>query len=445
MSPKSPPKLSLKKRLLFSLVLLLLCYALLEGAALLIFTLSYDEGFSPQHLGTQKHEIISRQSGEDGAGPRKAFHDNRVFHPYMGHVNLPDRPVVFDNDTPVARLFAGDCRTNSHGFFGPEPGYREPNSVQVVITGGSVANLVYCYSRVALAQELQRIPRLAGKKIIFTGLAFCGFRQPQQLMALAYYAAQGQTPDLLINLDGFNEVASHEFYDYQRNQVVVYPQYPQMWSEYFLGQNPAAMQTIGMITFYKKQRARWAEATGRLEYSILGNLLWSLGDRYLADRANEQRNQLRQQRSRERGYNFQLHGPRISFPDRGALDRFNARTWYHSAMQLARMARAGGYRYFHFLQPNLHLPGSKILTPREQKLMKQGRRLGRPLLTGYPRLRKYGAAMKLQGVQFHDLSQVFVGHSATVAADDCCHFTRQGDAVIARAMGRIIRQQWLAR
>lgn len=442
MASNSPSRRPLKKRLLFSLVALLLCYALLEGAALLLFVLSFEGGFSPQRLDEQRQELLARRALEQGPKHRKAFIDNRVFHPYMGHVNLPKHPVTFESDTPVARLFDDKCRTNSHGYFGPEPGARAPGTFQVVITGGSVANLIYCYSRAALAAELRQIPALASKKLVFTGLAFCGFRQPQQLMALSYLAAQGVQPDLLINLDGFNEVGTHELSDEDRNQDVVYPQYPHLWSQYFRIDSPAALQAVGLISLYMERRVSWAEATSGLDFSVLGYLTWAVGDRTLAALANRQREQLKHHQDLAEGYSFQVYGPRSRFPDRKALARFNARTWYNASAQLARMARAGGYRYVHFLQPNLHLSGSKTLTPPERQMMKNGRQLAEAAVEGYPLLRAYAPALRKAGVRFHDLTRVFAGEASTVAADDCCHFTRAGDAIIARAMGRLIRQGW---
>ena len=51
-------------------------------------------------------------------------------------------------------------------------------------------------------QALQRLPQLAGKKVVVYNMAQGPGKQPQQLMELAYLIAAGQHIDLVLSLDG---------------------------------------------------------------------------------------------------------------------------------------------------------------------------------------------------------------------------------------------------
>jgi hypothetical protein len=52
------------------------------------------------------------------------------------------------------------------------------------------------------------LPALADKEIVLLNFGSGGFRQPQQLLILTYFFLIGQRLDLVINLDGFNEVGA---------------------------------------------------------------------------------------------------------------------------------------------------------------------------------------------------------------------------------------------
>ena len=54
-------------------------------------------------------------------------------------------------------------------------------------------------------------------------------------------------------------------------------------------------------------------------------------------------------------------------------------------------------------------------------------------------LQEYGKRLIQQGVAFHDLTQIFSGHNQQLSGDDCCHYTRQGDELLAKEIGRIVR------
>ena len=79
--------------------------------------------------------------------------------------------------------------------------------VNVVITGSSVATDLYLRSAAVLRTELRKSPAAGRPRSQILCLALGGMKQPQQLLALEYFLSLGASFDVVINLDGFNEIA----------------------------------------------------------------------------------------------------------------------------------------------------------------------------------------------------------------------------------------------
>lgn len=73
----------------------------------------------------------------------------------------------------------------------------------VGLFGGSFSKLCYF----SLKSVLDRHSATLGKNFIVINFATDGYKQPQQLMILNYLLALGAEFDVVINLDGFNEVS----------------------------------------------------------------------------------------------------------------------------------------------------------------------------------------------------------------------------------------------
>src|SRR5205807_2871539 len=104
---------------------------------------------------------------------------------------------------------------------------RSKDKLIVAIVGGSLACYFRQYGVERLEDLLKKDPRLAGKRFLFVNLALGGYKQPQQLMTLNYLLALGAQFDILINIDGFNEVALYEF---ESAGAHVFPAFPRAWA-----------------------------------------------------------------------------------------------------------------------------------------------------------------------------------------------------------------------
>ena len=135
-------------------------------------------------------KVIPAPLPETGRGELSAD----VLHPYFGPIHRPGvRP-----------------ETNNIGF-GSKVAFpytrKSDREFLVGIFGGSVARAFCDRGTPRLVAALQRHPALAGRQIVPLCFSHEGYKQPQQLIVLAYFLTLGQQFNLVINIDGFNEVA----------------------------------------------------------------------------------------------------------------------------------------------------------------------------------------------------------------------------------------------
>jgi hypothetical protein len=100
---------------------------------------------------------------------------------------------------------------------------------------------------------------------------------------------------------------------------------------------------------------------------------------------------------------------------------------------------AHGIRYYHFLQPNQYLPGSKPMGKQERAVAIDSETPYRPpVIRGYPELIRGGGRLKSLGVRFRDLSGVFRTHPEPLYTDDCCHYSAAGSLIVEREIASYI-------
>jgi hypothetical protein len=106
---------------------------------------------------------------------------------------------------------------------------------------------------------------------------------------------------------------------------------------------------------------------------------------------------------------------------------------------MATLCSGFGIRYFHFLQPNQYLPGSKVLTAEERHLafdpkVAETQRVA----VGYPMLIERGRELRAEDIRFVDLTMLFKDDPRTVYRDTCCHLNERGSVVLAEAIAQAI-------
>lgn len=418
-------RMSFKKRALFLALMLVVVYVSVEGLAFAAYWAYRGESFSFADVRARQHSVASAGLG-DGDGGAVAVTSRITLHPYLGYVYDPTGAI-------------GSYDVNRHGFRGVEGPIleREPQTVNVAVFGGSVAQMFYDHGRDEFVRSLREHPAFADQRIRVVGFATGGYKQPQQLLALSYMLGLGAEFDLVINLDGFNEVALAE---QQSVHAGVNPFFPSRWKQ--LASNstsPATMRRIGAVAAARMQRsgaAAWLVDTP-LGYSVFANLIWEFTDERLrrAVAAAEHALAIGEGRTQP----FSISGPPAEFADRDALYDALVDVWFDCSVQMERLCRANGARYVHFLQPNQYVDGSKPLSDEERRTaFDESSVYTEPVRLGYPRLRARAAELVASGVAFHDLTEAFVDVEETLYIDSCCHFNVVGNRILARAMAAAI-------
>jgi hypothetical protein len=422
-----PRRLSCAKRIVFSVITLLLIVGLLEAGGYFLLWLANGEPFSPSAMQSLRDGRMSKLESQNASRYAQV-------HPFVGYVEDPRTSLG------IQTLGAGTLvPISEYGYFDDKPPIQQrgPDRVVIGITGGSVACYFAINGTKRLAEELTTDKRFAGKKLVFVNLGLGAYKQPQQLMTVAYLLSLGGEFDFILNIDGFNEVAVDSLVS---EWDEIFPAYPGSWrsrtaqSDTILGLGRSKML---MIDADRGELAKsYSQSPWR--YSSFCNLVWELRDRWLDHKAAHALDAYQRERTPEKG---DPHiGPRRQFANRRERDEFLAEIWANSSVLLDRLCRGSGIRYYHFLQPNQYLAGSKPMLEEEKRTaIFEGHPYGEGVERGYPILIRLGERLRGQGVAYHDLTKIFAGHSEPIYIDNCCHYNQAGYNIMAESIAQAIR------
>lgn len=412
-------------RILFiALVNLVLVAVFLEAGSYLLFPVVFPDVPSRQALREELSASAAAERAEPEKGPEQAplWMENHMLHPYTGYVGNP------------TTIYAGGRLYTKYGFPGPPlPADPEGDDYIIAITGGSVAMSFYYNGSRPLRKALMASGEFEGKTIRFVCLALQGFKQPQQLMALTYMLAQGQRFDMVINLDGFNEVVLPVVDNFSAG---VSPIYPRSWNLYALDRlGGETLTLIARQEIIRQERAglRRLLSVPILKWSNAALAVVALLDERKARAQNEVGWRLRQalEGSSPRP---EIQGPAYDAPLASANEALarSVSIWQTCSIQMHWLCAANGVRYAHFLQPNQYVPDSKKFTEAERREAYREGPYRDAAMAGYPYLAASGEMLREAGVAFTDLTDVYVGVSERIYVDDCCHVNELGNRLLAQ-------------
>ena len=342
-----------------------------------------------------------------------------VIHPYLGFVPAPGQ---ITGGTTI-----GDPLQI------PPQSDRELN---VGVFGGSFAAGLCAYAKT----ELRRVLAPPGKDVRVLCMTAGGYKQPQQLLALAYLLAQGAHFDLVLNVDGFNEVSLPAV---ENEPQGVAPIYPRAWF-WRVGdlEDPDALKLLGELSVTDRDRRSWAKTFVHwgLDRSALLTQVWASRDRLFDVERNQILTELRDHKIEQRK-SYAATGPTMTFADDESRYAYLARLWRDSSLQMKLLCDGNGIAYDHFLQPNQYVEGSKPMGPEELRETIRPGPYSRGVVGGYPHLRREGEELVRAGLKFHDLTMVFKDVQERLYKDGCCHLTGPGYIRIARVIGESVRAE----
>ena len=409
---------SIGGKLALCAVAAVLAIALLEWMSALVYRHLRDEPFSRRRLQARLVATGTPEGFEVERATMPPFVDNKALHPYLGYVadRKPDSRSV-----------------NRFGFLGQSPLLTKPEDAFVVaVFGGSVAMSIPLG---ILRREIEKLHPDLDRPIEFVILALSGYKQPQQLLALTYFLALGATFDVVINLDGFNDVVL-PFAD--NLPAHVHPSFPRLWHLYSRkGFDQKAASSYAAIHRSRRERSRWSArlAGSPLSSSAFVLTLWDAIDRRKQREislATAELNRILQTLESS----FQTSGPLEQDAQFDLLLQETIQLWAESSRQMARSCRANGIQYFHFLQPNQYVEGSKPLSEVELRTAIEPGTYQELARLGYPKLIEAGRVLAREGVPFSDMTRVFESEERVVYVDTCCHYNKLGYEILIAKMAK---------
>jgi hypothetical protein len=340
-----------------------------------------------------------------------------ILHPYSGAENWHDTGGVLAYFRERAR----------------------PQDYEIVVMGGSVAMLLADYLIEHPPPEWVEAAQQQGGKLVVLNYAHATYKQPQQVGRLSYLLSFGYQPDVVLEIDGFNEVALalENAIDSQVNPL--YPSAPnwggvlpnQALDNYDYARIVGGMLIRREDTLAQVQRAaelgllHSAIVSHWLEFQVKHTLRAINAGRveFFGLWANESPTKI----------NRELRGPDYDTEPHKILD-LCVEAWRQGSISMQALCQARRIRYVHMLQPTLFDQGSKRLDDSEVKIQPPSLSWREGPRRGYPRLRQVGTTLAARGIEFIDASRCLAEVSEPLYYDSC-HMVDRGSELWLEAVG----------
>ncbi|MEM7483227.1 MAG: hypothetical protein AAF481_18835 [Acidobacteriota bacterium] len=432
------------RKLFLSAVLGVLLLLFLEIVSFGLFWWREGEAFRWSRTASQRAEVGRVPQAEDAPPPAieeeiQAFKDE-VVQPFLGFVIDPGSNVDRDGQHLII---------SPEGFFRRRNPFPQPSDdpLHIGVLGGSVAFIFAFRGGEVLVDNLLERPELAARGVVVDSWGLGGYKQPQQLMTLNWVLARGYPLDVVINLDGFNDIALAQTENRYRK---VSPFYPRSWNVRVEGlPTGEAAALVGRAAYEQERRRALARSFSQApwRWSVTANLVWrSLDARAVESIAEAQVAAAAAPAADGEGNagDFVARGPAYTYRkgDQPKVAEELVAFWERSSRLMAGLCDSQGIPYFHFLQPNQYPEGAKPLSSEERRVAYSENRPYRAVVQGgYQMLRDAGARLAADGIAFHDLSMLFADVRETLYIDDCCHLNQRGNELMAAAIVEILMRE----
>jgi hypothetical protein len=366
-----------------------------------------------------------------------------ALHPYFGPTHRPgtpfDIPASLREGTAVPERLAN----NNFGFVSAHDyPFAKTGDDQVVVGmfGGSVGVWFCQIGAPRLVEQLRQVPYFKDREIVPLCFAHEGYKQPQQALVLAYFLSIGQAFDVVVNIDGFNDVALAAL-NSQQGLDISMPSVQHLDPLIALVNRSALTpEKLASLAAIFRDRQTLVELAGRIAANRSAAVHLVL-DRYHA------RVSARYSRELGRFSNLPANPPENALiqatpstqeREGPAVFADIAEMWSGASLLMDQMVEARGGAYFHVLQPNQYFTTRQFDPAEAATAVNQASPYKTSVEHGYPAL--IAAARKLTdaGVMFVDATSAFDQVDAAVYMDDCCHYTLAGNRALADLMAASI-------
>ena len=358
-------------------------------------------------------------------------------HPYFGVTHRPGTPFDIPESLRPAPGAPLRVSTNNYGFVSPHDypfAKTRDDQFLVGLFGGSVG-LWFCQvGAPRLVDALQRHAFFKAREVVPLCFSHEGYKQPQQALVLAYFFSRGQQLDLVVNLDGFNEVALGAL-NHERGFDASMPSVQHLDPLIgLINQSALTPQKLESLAAIVRDRERLAELTRMLEGNRIASvhLVLDWRHRRLTDRYTRELGRFATLPSNPPASPLVQATPPLVPRDHPALLADIAALWARSSRLMHEMLAARGAIYAHVLQPNQYFSMRRFSAVEAATALSDASPYKRSVEDGYPLLVAAGRSeLTAQNVRFFDATRVLDREAEPVYMDNCCHYTRLGNHVLA--------------
>ena len=263
-----------------------------------------------------------------------------------------------------------------------------------------------------------------------------GYKQPQQLLILNYFLALGQELDLVLNIDGFNEVALSNLNNKAQNELgMPSVQHLQPLTGLASNVSPEVMSAIVQINDNKKQLKAGIDKLQTCQLALC-HAVTSLRVKQLV---NNYQQAIVKYDAQVKNSNADTANSGIVYvpkadsvlPDRAAFDKM-ASMWYESSIGMNQILSSRKIKYFHFIQPNQYYPTKRAFTAKEKEIaINKESPYIEGVKKGYPVLLSKVDDLQKARVNVFSAVNILDNTKETVYKDACCHYNSVGEEVLA--------------
>jgi hypothetical protein len=357
-------------------------------------------------------------------------------HPYFGPTHRPGIP--FD---PPAELRTGDAdevvATNNFGF----PArvnypFAKTDDRQFIIGvfGGSVGAYFCRIGAARLEEILRESGSFNNREPVTLCFSHEGYKQPQQLLVLNYFLSIGQLFDLVINIDGFNEVALGRIND-QYGWDISMPSHEHLDALINVVNQatltPAKLESLARIVQYRQQLNDLAERSNRTRVASVEFALRHYYD-FLRRRYEQERVRFDGLPSNPPADSPIHVTPKVRPRTGSAVYEDIAANWRSASVLMQQLLAARNIPYVHVLQPNQYY-STRVFSPAERATaFNDGSPFKEGAANGYPFLEKALEPGAFNAVHLFDAAH------EDVYMDNCCHYTRAGNRLLADFIAKAV-------
>lgn len=342
----------------------------------------------------------------------------QIPHPFFGQLHCDDSALggEVSGTEPILRVVS------------PATGQKP---VRVLVLGGSVASHLsrnlssdgkvpqpadYAGMQLTYEHILQRVlnHHFGTNRIEVHNAAMPGGKQPQQLFKLQYLLLLGERYDVVVNVDGFNEIALP-----------------------FIENQP-----LGNHTAYPRSYSRLVESAG----TAYDTACLDRANRYAAKDSKHPLTEVwrlfyikschrRIEMEKLDSDNPIAHISGFRSSGEEAVISESVAIWRNATQAIAKLADAYDFTYIHVLQPNQYVKGSKPFSEEEKQKYRAYAHYGDPIRKYYARL-DFSFWPQPEHALLLDLRDIFHKHPETLYRDACCHLNNYGMALLAEEIAK---------